>query len=449
MAHAQTTSSISDSDGTAVSKALFQRARKVMPSGYTRQMTVTKPHPQYALEADGCWITDVDGNRRIDWVNNFSSMIHGHNRREIVEVIASQAGRLMSAILPTEWEVMLAELLVERIPSVERVRFMNSGTEANMIAVKAARAYTGRSKIAKMEGGYHGQYDLLEASFQPKPDQWGDPKVPTPVAGQVGHPQSLLDEIVLLPMNDIEGARNILRTRGHEIAGLILDPYRLQLGLVEPRVDFIAMLREETERMGIVLIFDEVWALRTHYNGTQGMIGITPDLTTMGKIIGGGLPIGGLGGKTQFMSVFEVDKGEPKVKHSGTFTANPMSMATGYTSMSLLTEAVFADLNAKGDRLREGLEKVRKDLKVPGRVVGKGSMTALIMTDLPMTNYRELLTAMASGLAARMDRYQKLLLDEGLLTMRGGFIGSTPMTNEDIDFTLRGVRSALARLMSS
>lgn len=162
------------------SAKLFERARQVMPSGYTRHLVVAEPHPFYADHANGCWIVDVDGNRQMDWVNNFSSLIHGHNKRELVDLLAAQAGRLMSAVLPTEWEVKLAELLCDRIPSVERVRFANSGTEANQIAIKAARAFTGRTKIAKMEGGYHGQYDLLEASFQSKPSEWGDPGVRHP-----------------------------------------------------------------------------------------------------------------------------------------------------------------------------------------------------------------------------------------------------------------------------
>ena len=193
------------------SETLFGQAREVMPSGYTRHMVVAKPYPLYADYGVGCRIIDVDGHSTIDFVNNFTALIHGHSKKEIVEVIAAQAGRLLSAILPTEWEVRLAELLVERIPGVEQVRFTNTGSEAVMIAVKVARAYTGKPKIAKMEGGYHGQFDLIEASFQPPPNRWGDPARPTAVANNVGTPQSLLDELVLLPVNDIENTRARLR----------------------------------------------------------------------------------------------------------------------------------------------------------------------------------------------------------------------------------------------
>ena len=428
-----------------VSAEIFARARDVMPSGYTRHLVVQKPNPTYADFGEGCWLTDVEGNRRIDWVNNFSSLIHGHNKREIVDVLAAQAGRLMSAVLPTEWEVELATILCERIPSIERVRFMNSGTEANQIAVKAARAYTGKPKIAKMEGGYHGQFDLLEASFQSNPSNWGDAKRPNATVYQGGHPAALLDLVTILPLNDIEATRSLLRAEADSLAAVILDPQRLQLGMVSPRRDYLEMLREETEKLGIVLIFDEVWSLRAGYHGFQGELGITPDLTTMGKIIGGGIPVGGCGGLQKFMSVFEVDAGDPRIKHSGTFTANPMAMACGTTSMRLLTPEVFDRMAAQGERLREGLRAIRRDLGLKAQVLGEGSLSAMLPTELEMTNYRELAFAFSAEVGPKLPILQQLLIDEDLLTMRGGFVGSTPMTDDDIDFTIAGARRAWSR----
>ncbi len=431
---------------TSQSQAIFSRAQSVFPSGYTRHLAVTKPHPQYAVSGERSWITDVDGTRKTDSLNNFASIIHGHAHPAITRLITEQAARLLCTVLPTEWEVKLAELLVDRIPSVEKVRFMNTGTEAVMLAVKVARAATGRSKVAKMEGGYHGQYDLIEASFQPSPSHWGDPARPTPVAHSVGTPQSLLDELILLPVNDIENTRARLRAEAPNLAAVIIDPYRLQLGIVEPTHDYLAMLREETARLGIVLIFDEVFCLRVDYHGMQGRLGITPDLTTMGKIIGGGMPIGAVGGTSELMSVFEIEGGEPKVKQSGTFTANPLSTAAGFTGMTLLTPTVFDQLAARGQRLRDGMTRVLRDLHVTGRAEGVGSFSGLLLTDQPLRNYRELATVMGGGLGDRMQAFQKLLLAEGVLTLRGGFIGSTPMTDDDIDFTIEAVRRALVKL---
>jgi glutamate-1-semialdehyde 2,1-aminomutase len=200
--------------------------------------------------------------------------------------------------------------------------------------------------------------------------------------------------------------------------------------------------------LGIVLVFDEVLCLRVGYHGTQGLHGITPDLTTMGKIIGGGLPIGALGGRREFMSVFEIDAGEPKIKHSGTFTANAMTMAAGFASMALMTPEAFDRFNAVNLRLRDGLERIRVDLGIAGVVHGAGSLSSLLMTEMPLNNYRELAMAMGGGLAAKIETYNKLLLQEGIYSMRGGFIGSTPMTEDDIDFTLTGVKRALTRMQA-
>ncbi|MBL4836560.1 MAG: aminotransferase class III-fold pyridoxal phosphate-dependent enzyme [Kordiimonadaceae bacterium] len=430
------------------SALLFERAKQVMPSGYTRHMAVTNPHPVYAEKADGCWITDVEGNKRIDYVNNFSALIHGHNKKEITDIVTSQVSCLISAILPSEWEIKLAELITARIPSCEQVRFMNSGTEAVMIAVKAGRAYSGKSKIAKMEGGYHGQFDLTETSFQPNPGNWGSENAPNSVAYTQGTPKSVTDEVVILPLNNIEAARAILRANADDIGTVIIDPLRLQLGMVEPDLDYLEMLREETEALGMVLVFDEVFSLRSSYGGTQGLRGVTPDLTAMGKIIGGGMPIGGLGGKKEFMSVFALDDGDPKVKHSGTFTANPMSMATGYVGMSLMTPEAFAELDRLGEKLREGLRKIAGDLGVVGHVEGVGSLNALIMHEAPIKNYREFVGAVQAGFLDRIQVFHQLLLEQRLLTMRGGFILSTAMTDDDIDFTLEGVSKALTQMQA-
>lgn len=433
-------------ESPSVSAQLFARARHVMPTGYTRDFVAAKPHPNYAAFGKGCWIEDVDGNRRIDWVNNFASLIHGHARQEIVDVIQQQAPRLLAAVLPTEWEVKLAETLCARIPSLDQVRFTNTGTEANQIITKAARAITGKPKMAKVEGGYHGQYDLLEASFQPSAPDWGPPERPRPVAHNAGTPQSLLDELVIVPFNDIENTRAILRAEADQLAAIILDPWRLQVNMVEPDRAYLDMLREETSRLGILLIFDEVVSLRASYHGAQGLQGVTPDLTTMGKIIGGGLPIGGFGGRREYMSIFDIDRTDRKVKHSGTFTANPMSMAAGFTSMSLLTPASFDDLNAKSARLREGLRRAHRDLRLPGRIEGSGSFTALMLTDHEVRNYRDLARAMQSGMMDLVLRITALLVEQGIFTLRGNFIGSTAMTDDDVDFTIAGATRALSKL---
>jgi len=433
-------------DPKSKSAELFTRAQNVMPSGYTRHMVVSPPYPIYADHAEGCWITDVDGNRYIDFVNNFTALIHGHGRKEIVDVVSSQAHKLMSAILPCEAELQLAELLQERIPGVELVRFMNSGTEAVMIAVKAARAYTQRSKIAKMEGGYHGQYDLIEISHRPPPHMWGPADHPSSVGHQFATPQSLLDEVVVMPTNDIETTRQLIRENASELAAVLIDPYRIHLGNIEPTVEYLQMLRDETSKHGIVLIFDEVMCLRVGYHGRQAQVGITPDLTTLGKIIGGGLPIGGLGGTREMMSVFELDGMDVKIKHSGTFTANGMSMAAGFAGMSLLTPEVFTEMERQGNRLREGLNAVIKEAGLAAHAVGEGSLSSVALTDKPVQNFRELAAMFTPEFLQRSMALQHALLNEGVLTMRGMFVASTPMTDDDIEFSIEAAGKAFHKL---
>jgi len=429
------------------SKDLFDRAKTVMPSGYTRNMIVQQPHPIYAASAHGCRLVDVEGVSRIDWTNNFASLIHGHAKPEVVQAIAAQASRLVSATMPERGEIGLAELLVERIPGVHLVRFMNSGTEANAIAIKAARAYSGRSKVAKLEGGYHGQYDLLEASYMPTPAGWGDAAAPTPMAHNVGTPRSLLDELVLLPLNDIENTRAILKRHAKNLAAVIIDPSGMSLGTgVYAQRDFLEALRESTQRLGIVLIFDEVWSLRRGYHGNQGHLGIVPDLTTMGKMIGGGLPIGAVGGSAEVMSVFSTSDGGPAVKHSGTFTANPLSMAAGYTAMRLMTREAFGELQVHGERLKLGLERALFDAGLVGHVLNQGSMTNLIFTPSMPANYREYFAQQTPEVVSKGRRAQALMSAEGLHVLRNMFIGSTAMTVGDIDETIQSVTRALRRL---
>lgn len=419
-----------------------------MPSGYTRHLVVSPPYPVYADRAEGCWIHDVDGNRYIDFVNNFRSSIHGHNNKVIVEAVTRQANRLMSAIFPCEGQIELAEILADRIPGVERTRFTNSGTEAVLIAVKAARAYTNRTKIAKLEGAYHGQHDLVEISHQPDPGAWGPAHAPASVGYQAGTPASLLDEVVVLPTNDLDATRHLLNTQADSLAAVLVDPHRVHLGEIEPTLDYVRMLREETARLGVVLVFDEVMSLRVGYHGRQGQIGVTPDLTTMGKIIGGGLPIGALGGTREHMSVFEVDGFDAQVKHSGTFTANSMSMAAGAAGMRLLTRGAFADLERRAQRLRDGLAKELRASRLAARVDGTGSHTSVSFMARAPATYRELVAMSTPEVRQRQTRLRIALLNNGVLTARGFYTGSTAMADDDIDFAVDASARAFRDLAS-
>ncbi|WP_311974442.1 aspartate aminotransferase family protein [Bradyrhizobium glycinis] len=237
--------------------------------------------------------------------------------------------------MPTESEIDLAELLAARLPSVDQVRFANSGTEAVTMALKAARAFTGRPKIAKCEGAYHGSYDYAEVSLDPKPADWGG-NAPVSVAYAKSTPHKVLADPLTIPFNDVEGATSLIREHGRDLACVLVDPMPNRAGLVPADKAYLEGLRQATREVGALLIFDEVISFRLGYQGAQGLWGIDPDLTTLGKIIGGGFPVGAIAGKREVMAVFDPRHGKPALPHGGTFSANPVTMRAGLAAMELL-----------------------------------------------------------------------------------------------------------------
>lgn len=412
-------------------------------------MITFAPYIVFGERGDGCRLHDVDGNVYLDWVNNFSTQIHGYGFKPIIEAVQAQLKRMTTCILPTESEIELAELLVGRMPGIEKIRFTNSGTEAVMTAIKGARGHTGRSKIAKAEGGYHGQYDLVEASFLPTPDNWGPAERPNAPAFGRGTPQSLLDQAVIFPFNNTVATLRLLEEHAGELAAVIVDPIPPRLGFTVGDSSYLQALRDYCSRTGTVLIFDEVFCNRVGYHGAQGYVGVTPDMTVMGKIIGGGFPVGAVGGQRAAMAVFDNLAGPLKVSHSGTFTANPVTMVAGLASMRALTPEVYGRLTAQGDRLRAGLTGAIQAAGLCMRANGVGSMTSLQFFEQPIRNYREFHERSGADYLQRMARLHRCLLNEGvLMATRGMLVGSTAMTDEDIDETIqncaRGFRAFAA-----
>jgi glutamate-1-semialdehyde 2,1-aminomutase len=424
-------------DPLSRSAQLFERARRVMPGANTRHMITFAPYVVYADRGQGCRLFDVDGNVYLDWVNNFSTLIHGYGFAPINQAVQAQLGRMSTCILPTEGEVELAELIVERMPGIEQIRFANSGTEAVMVAIKGARGLTGRSRIAKAEGGYHGQYDLVEASFLPTPENWGPADRPAASAFGGGTPQSLLDQVLIYPFNDTATTLRLLDAHAGELAAVIVDPIPPRLGFAVADADFLHMLRAYCTRTGTLLIFDEVFCNRVGYHGAQGHVGVTPDMTVLGKIIGGGFPVGAVGGSREAMSVFDNLAGPLRVSHSGTFTANPVTMAAGLASMRALTPDVFARLERHGERLREGLTHGMRKAGLRMRASGVASMTSLQFFEQPVSNYREFHERSGGGYLQRMQRLHRAMMNEGvLMATRGMLLGSTVMTDADVDETI-------------
>lgn len=432
-------------DPGSMSAQLFERGRRVMPGGNSRVGVMFEPYPVYAAYGKGCRVTDVDGVERIDFINNWSSLIHGHSNPEVLEAIAAQSQRLLAVGAPTEVEIELAELLTGRVPGVDTIRFSNSGSEGVLMALRAAKAFTGRPKIAKVEGAYHGNADAIEVSVAPSPKHWGDAERPASVAATEGITEGVLQDSIVLPFNDVEATRAIIEAHAHELAGVVIDPVVSRMGFVQATPEYLTMVREVTERHGILLVFDEVFSFRIGYHGAQGAVGVTPDLTALGKIIGGGLPVGATGGRRDVMEVFDQTKPPLRVEHGGTYNANPMTMAAGLAAMRQMTPEAYARLDALGERARDGLRAALHDTGLPGGVHGCASMVALIFNDAPFRNYREL--PLRRREAEMVYTLHRFLLNRGVqIIPHGMMLLSTAMTEDDIDEMLAAVREGMGVL---
>jgi len=440
-------------DTQSKSAHLYERAKNVLPWGSTRQAAFFKPYPIYAAFGNGSRVTDVDGVERIDYVCNYSALMHGHCHPRIVEALREQAGKLLSIALPTEAEVRLAEMICERMPGIERIRFCNSGTEGVMFTIKAARAYTNRPMIAKVEGAYHGSDDTAGISTYPMPDGWGDPDTPDSVAPP-GTTQHCAEDVAIIPMNDAEAARRIINEHRDRLAAVLVDPMVKNLGYEQATPEFIGAIREETSRHGILLIFDEVYSFRLGYNGAQGVLGVNPDLTAMGKIIGGGLPVGAVGGSAAIMDELFDQRNKPRLEHSGTFNANPMTMAAGAAAMELLTPDEFDRVAALGDRARSGLAEAIDISGAEATVRGTTSVIALFHTtaEQEMHTYRDIMTVLAQDpeMTERSYRFFVHMLNNGVLMTPYGFmLLSTAMNESDIDIMLEAALSGLRALQGT
>ena len=429
-------------DPESRSAALFERAKRVLPGGNTRTTVFRAPYPVYARSGKGSRIVDVDGVERIDFLNNYTALMHGHAHPSIVRaaVAAVEAGSAFGA--PTEGEIRLAEMLAERVPGCEAVRFTNSGSEAVMMAVKAARAYTGRPKIAKCEGLYHGSYDFVEVSLDSTPVNWGDAAHPAQVAYSAGTPASVLADVVVLPFNDPEASLRLLAENASQLAAVVVDPLPNRIGLIPATDRFLSTLRSFCSRAGVVLISDEVISFRIAYGGAQARFGFQADLVTLGKVIGGGFPVGAVAGNKDVMSVFDPTSGKPAAPHGGTFNANPVTMAAGAAALDLLTPVAFDEVNELGRVARERMQAVMHEAGVPWRITGEASLFRFLPGRQELVGNRS--TWMDAATAAQLERFTAALLNHQVFVDHGG-LGclSTVMTDADIDVLETAVERAL------
>jgi glutamate-1-semialdehyde 2,1-aminomutase len=410
----------------------FARAKLVFPDGTARVTIERDPTPRYMEKGAGSYLFDLDGRRFLDLNCNFTTLIHGHAFAPVVEAVTRQLRRGSCFANPTESEIELAELLCSRIPHLERVRFVNTGTEAVMFAIKAARAFTGRPKIAKLEGAYHGAYDYVEVSQAATPQDWGDPTAPNSTLFYRGMPASVLDEVIVLRFNDPDGARRLLSLHADKLAAVVIDPMPSRAGLISPTPEFIAAIQETARNNDILVVADEVLNLRQGFQGASARYGLVPDLMAMGKIVGGGLPIGAVGGRRDVMKVFDASTGRPILPQGGTFSANPLSMVAGLASMQYLDHAAFAHLEALGNVVREGIGHAIARRDAPLSVTGAASLFRIHPTAHTPADYRDAYAAQAGAVV--MKEMTRFFADNGIILPLGAAAAlSTPITGADAE----------------
>lgn len=425
------------------SKALYDRALRVFPGGITRIQPWQDPFPVYAAYGEGAYVVDVDGTRRVDFLNNFASLIHGHAQRRVVEAVQTRVAKGTAFTLPTREEVELAETIASRAEGLAQIRFSNSGSEAVMCALKAARALTGRPAIVKCEGAYHGSYDFAEVSLDSSPSEWGD--LPASVGYSRGVPAGVLADVIVIPFNAPATAETIIRANRHRIAAILIDPSPAYIGLISISPEFASMARRVADEIGALLILDEVISFRVHSGGAQTLFGIRPDLTVLGKIIGGGFPVGAVAGPAEIMRVFDHRKGKPLLPWSGTFTANPVTMVAGKVTLDLLDQSSVDRINDLGELLRSGISTVFSESGWPGQVTGFASMFRVLGHRRVVTDYRSCYHDASES--QRVQDLQAELLMEGFhLSSKGmGFV-STAMGEKEIHALIEATRRAVSRL---
>ncbi|MEK5136905.1 MULTISPECIES: glutamate-1-semialdehyde 2,1-aminomutase [Priestia] len=423
------------------SKAAFLQAKQLMPGGVNSPVRAFKSvdmDPIFMERGKGAKIYDIDGNEYVDYVLSWGPLIHGHSNDRVVEAIKKVTESGTSFGAPTLIENELAKVVISRVPSIEIVRMVSSGTEATMSALRLARGYTNRNKILKFEGCYHGHGDSLLIKAGSGVATLGLPDSP-------GVPEGIAKNTITVPYNDLKSVKYAFEQFGEDIAGVIVEPVAGNMGVVPPQLGFLEGLREITSDYGSLLIFDEVMTgFRVAYNCAQGYYNVTPDLTCLGKVIGGGLPVGAYGGKAEIME--RVAPSGP-IYQAGTLSGNPLAMTAGYETLTQLTPQSYDEFSRKADRLEEGLKAAAAKYEVPHTINRAGSMIGLFFTNEDVINYE---TAKTSNLEY-FSKYYREMANEGVFLPPSQFEGmflSTSHADADIEFTIQAAEKAFAKLRS-
>jgi glutamate-1-semialdehyde 2,1-aminomutase len=422
------------------SEALFEQAIQRIPGGVNSPVRSCKSvggRPVFIDRAKGAEIVDADGNAYIDYIGSWGPMIVGHNHPDVLAAVESALKRGMSFGAPTDLEVELAGMVIAAVPSIEMVRMVNSGTEATMSAVRLARAVTGRDIIVKFDGCYHGHADTLLVSA-------GSGVATQGIPGSPGIPGDVIRNTLSLPYNDTEAIHRLFAEHGINIAAVIVEPVAGNMGLVTPAPGFLEALRRETEKHGSLLIFDEVMSgFRVAYGGAQEKYGVMPDITCLGKVIGGGMPVGAYGASKAIMRHIAP---EGDVYQAGTLSGNPVAMAAGIACLKLLQQpGVYDALDKTSQALITGLKSIADETGIPVQVASCGAMLGMFFSDQAVTDF-------ASAKKSDLDRfaaYYRGMLEQGIFLAPSqfeAFFVSTAHTTADIDKTLAAAKAVMAGL---
>ncbi|MBM7855568.1 glutamate-1-semialdehyde 2,1-aminomutase [Desulfohalotomaculum tongense] len=422
------------------SREMFAEARKYIPGGVNSPVRAFKSvgaDPLFIARGQGAYIWDVDGNRYIDYVCSWGPLILGHRHPAVMEGLQNYLEKGTSYGAPTEQETELARMIVEAVPSVEMVRMVNSGTEATMSALRLARGYTGRNKIVKFEGCYHGHADFLLIKAGSGALTHGVPTSP-------GVPEGIASNTITAPYNDLETLKKVFELEGEDIAAVIIEPVAGNMGVVPPQPGYLEGLRQLTKEYGSLLIFDEVMTgFRVAYGCAQSLYNIEPDLTCFGKVIGGGLPVGAYGGKKEIME--HVSPVGP-VYQAGTLSGNPLAMTAGIATLTELAKpGVYEELDRKAAKLADGLAEAAKEAGVAVTQNRVGSMVCTFFTDQEVVDFN---TASSSD-TEKFAAFFRAMLEEGVYLAPSQFEAafmSAAHTDEDIDFTIEAARKAFKKI---
>jgi glutamate-1-semialdehyde 2,1-aminomutase len=431
---------------TPTSYEYFLKGREYLPGADSRSPLFYPPYPVVLEEGNGCWLFDVDGNELLDFTGNHTSLVLGYRDPQVLDAVQRQLEKGTAFPGVTVPQVRFAKLLCERVPSFERVRFANSGTEAAMNTIRAARAFTGRQKIAKIEGGYNGSWDDVMVSTHPSGEQSGDVLRPFAAPASLGLSPESTDNVVVLPFNEVEAAARLLEQQGEHLAVVIVEPVLGSAGMIPVEQNYLEMLREVTERLGILLVFDEVVSFRVAHGGAQEYYGVTPDLTCLGKLIGGGFPLGAFGGRSEIMAMFDPSSGGPQIPHPGSYNANPVSLVAGATTLELLTAEEIQLLNLRGESLRRQIYTAFDDVGLPAQITGLGSLFAIHLTSEPVKSYRD---TMHADTDLRHRIFLGLFKEGVLIDPRGVGCLSTAIGETEIEQFVGALRSVLGTVAGS